>query len=190
MYFLISLPKYYLPIMTSIKIRPLRPSDLQQVYALIEAAFRDDPHSDQDESSLVERLLFSPASIPTLSLVALQDDKIAGYILVSRVQIKTDHGDIPYLSMAPVAVHPAYQRNGIGGELILQVHKNAAKLGEAGIVLIGHNTYYPRFGYQSARDVGISFPFDIPEEYCMVKPIGNQLPPAGFIEYPPAFYGN
>ena len=62
-----------------------------------------------------------------------------------------------------MAVLPNYQGNGIGGHLIEFAHKKARELGFASIILLGHPTYYPKFGYRKASDFDIQLPFDVPD---------------------------
>jgi len=72
------------------------------------------------------------------------------------------------LALAPLAVDPAYQRKGIGGELIKAAHQRAKELGFQAIVILGHPQYYPKFGYQKSIDYGISLPFEVPAENATV----------------------
>ena len=93
------------------------------------------------------------------------------------------------LAVAPLVVHPAHQRRGVGGLLLREAHRIAADLGYGTAVLLGHKDYYPRFGYRRADACGITFPFEAPAECCMVKELlPGALPTArGHVQYPPAF---
>lgn len=94
------------------------------------------------------------------------------------------------LSVAPLAVLPDFQKQGIGGKLLKEAHKRAALLGYGTAVLLGHKDYYPRFGYRKAMDFGIEFPFDVPDDFCMVigllPGIVNKV--SGMVRYPAAFF--
>ena len=172
-----------------INIRQEKPTDREQVFDVIQAAFKDIEESDQSEGYLVDRLRGSSSFIPELSLVAETDDRIVAHILVSKVEIVSDNKVFSVLSLAPVSVLPAYQSCGIGSRLINKAHEIACSLGFTSIVLIGHKEYYPRFGYQPASMFDIAFPFDIPDPYCMaceLKP--NALDGIhGMVRYPPEF---
>lgn len=72
------------------------------------------------------------------------------------------------MALAPVAVAPAYQGQGIGSALMEEAHQKAAALGHTSIVLLGEPAYYRRFGYAMARDFGIQIPFDEGGDYSMV----------------------
>ena len=153
----------------AILIRQARTADYPSVYALVEATFADMPESDHKEQDLVERLRLSEAFVPPLSIVAETDKgQIVGYVLLTKVEIVSDGRATTSLAVAPLAVLPAFQRQGIGGRLLREAHTRAAELGYRTAVLIGHKDYYPRFGYRQARDWGIAFPFDIPAECGML----------------------
>ena len=51
--------------------------------------------------------------------------------------------------------------------LVREGHRRAAELGYGAAVVLGHEGYYPRFGYRRASLYGIRFPFDAPDECCM-----------------------
>jgi putative acetyltransferase len=91
-------------------IRDERPGDEEAIRQLVEAAFRDHPHSDQREHHLIDAL--RSASALTLSLVAEEDGAPIGHIAFSPVTIGgTFHN---WYGLAPVAVTPARQHHGIG----------------------------------------------------------------------------
>lgn len=75
------------------------------------------PHTDGTEHLLVGRLRKTPEYIPELSLVALCDDQIVGYLMLSKIAIEQDGKSALSLALAPVAVLPAYQGQGIGSRL-------------------------------------------------------------------------
>ena len=88
--------------------------------------------------------------------------------MLTKVEIVSTDNIITSLSVAPLAVLPEFQRQGIGGMLIREAHKIAASLGYGSAVLLGHKDYYPRFGYQKAINFGIGFPFDVPHDFCFL----------------------
>ena len=145
-------------------IRQETHKDFKAVFNLIEEAFKTEKYSDHKEQFLVERLRKSAAFIPELSLVAEIDGKIVGHILITKLKIN----EFDSLALAPVSVLPEFQGKGIGGKLIIESHKKAKELGYQSIVLLGHETYYPRFGYERADKYGIELPFEVPKENCMV----------------------
>ncbi|MBL1219959.1 N-acetyltransferase [Chryseobacterium sp. L7] len=171
-------------------IRQEEEKDHQKVFQLTEEAFRNMEHSDHQEHFLVERLRKSEAFIPELSLVAeTENGEIAGHILFTKLQIQNDAETFESLALAPVSVHPEFQNRGIGGQLILRGHAIAKELGYSSVILIGHENYYPKFGYEKTSNFGISFPFDIPEINGMaVELVKDGLKNIkGIVKYPKEF---
>jgi predicted N-acetyltransferase YhbS len=145
------------------EIRQETSNDVAKVYDLVKESFRTEQYSDHKEHDLVDRLRKSSHFIPELSLVAVLNENIIGYILLTLAGIKMYDSVRPTLSLAPVAVHPKHQKRGIGAGLMKYAHHMAEKLGYESIVVIGHQDYYPKFGYKHAQEFGIRFPFDVPE---------------------------
>lgn len=150
-----------------INIRQEVQADYPIVFNLIEQAFRNELLSDKKEQFLVERLRKSDSFISELSLVAEVNNEIVGYILLSKISITTDIESITSLALAPVAVLPTFQKKGIGGKLIEEAHRIAKELGYQSIILLGHEKYYPKFGYLPLHHLNIKLPFDAPKENCM-----------------------
>ncbi|MGR3856460.1 MULTISPECIES: GNAT family N-acetyltransferase [Chryseobacterium] len=173
-----------------ITIRQEEKKDHQQVFQLTEEAFREMEHSDHQEQFLVEKLRKSDAFIPELSLVAEDENgRIAGHILFTKIKIVNEEKSFESLALAPVSVKPEFQNQGIGTKLILEGHRIAKELGYKSVILIGHEKYYPRFGYKKTSNFGVSFPFDIPEENGMaVELVKDGLKDRkGVVKYPHEF---
>lgn len=185
-----------------IRVREEREWDFPAIFRLVESAFEGMEESDHREQFLVERLHRSGTYVPQLSLVAESEEgEVAGYVLLTEVDIVEgeEKGDgeksesaksVKSLGVAPLAVRPDYQGQGIGGMLLKEAHRIAAALGYGSAVLLGHKDYYPRFGYRRAAEFGIKFPFDVPEEFCMAMEL---LPEAladvhGTVRYPDTFF--
>jgi putative acetyltransferase len=101
------------------------------------------------EATIVALLRQRRAFDPELSLVAEIDGRVIGHVLFSPYQIRLLDQTIPAVNLAPIAVDPKYQGQGIGSQLILEGHTLAAARGYLVSFLLGHTTYYPRFGYQT-----------------------------------------
>ena len=108
-----------------IEIRQESQKDYEEVYRVVKTAFEMAEHSDGNEQDLVVALRNSDSFIPELSLVAVKEDKIVGYILFTKIKI----GNHEEIALAPLAVLPEYQKQGIGSMLIEQGHKIAKQLG-------------------------------------------------------------
>ena len=163
-------------------IRPERPEDFQQIESLLDAAFEG-----QEESALVRKIRGSADYIPDLSLVAEQQKTIVGHIMLSYVRLHEGDRKWNVLSLGPVAVLPRYQKTGIGGRLINEALRIAEERNEALVVLLGHDTYYPRFGFEKASSRGIYPPIkDWPDANYMVRALPNYSPEMrGKVSYPP-----
>lgn len=173
-----------------ITIRKEEEKDYEQVFQLTEEAFRDMEHSDHHEQFLVENLRKSDAFIPELSLVAEDENgRIAGHILFTKIKIVNGSESFESLALAPVSVKPEFQNQGLGGKLITEGHRIARELGYQSVILIGHEKYYPRFGYEKTSNFGVSFPFEIPEENGMaIELVKDGLKnKKGMVKYPKEF---
>lgn len=170
-------------------IRQETNKDHQEVFKVIEQAFMNEAFTDHQEQFLVERLRKSEAFIPELSMVAELDGKVIGHILLTKIKINNDNNSFESLALAPVSVLPDHQGKGIGGELILSAHEKAKELGFSSIVILGHESYYPRFGYQQVHLFNIQLPFEVPKENCFaIELIKNGLDGvSGVVEYAKEF---
>ncbi len=107
-------------------IRKEQTEDYSEVEALVTAAFEEAEHSDGNEALLVRALRKSGSFVPALSLVAVSEEgRIIGHILFTEVRI----GPNTALALAPLSVHPDFQRKGVGTALIGQGHHAARNMG-------------------------------------------------------------
>ncbi len=144
-------------------IRQEREKDHDEVYSLVKRAFESAEHSDGNEQDLVNELRKGSAFVPELSLVAEKDGRLAGYILFTEGKVGSDR----VLVLAPLAVLPEYQKQGIGTALIKEGHKIAGQMGYGYSIVLGSETYYPRVGYVPASVFGIEIPHGMPENNFM-----------------------
>ena len=166
------------------EIRMESVGDEAAVRHVIEQAF-----ARKNEADLVDALRDSGDFI--ISLVALHDGQIVGHVLFSPVRIELSKTTKQAIALGPVAVLPDYQRQGIGGQLIEKGLQACRENGFAIAVVLGHPTYYPRFGFVSAKPLGIRWEHDVPAEVFMVMPLtDNALAGVtGVVKYHPAFNG-
>lgn len=174
----------------TVVLRQEQASDFEAVFEVIRRAFEKEEYSDQREQYLVERLRNSSAFIPELSIVAETEGKVVGHILMTKIQIKDKDATHPSLALAPVSVLPEFQGKGIGARLIHKAHEVADSLGFSSSVLLGHEKYYPRFGYERTDKYNIRLPFPAPPENCMVKSLraGGLEGVEGMVEYAEEFF--
>ena len=168
----------------NVRIRQETASDHTAVHQLLVDAF-----GQEDEAKLVEILRNDPCFIPELSLVGLKDDQIVGYILLSKIMIIENNERSLSLALAPMAVDPGFQRNGIGGQLIREAHKKAIWMGFDSVIVLGHEHYYPRFGYKPADHWNIRCPYPVTKEVFMGKELisGSLNGISGEVKYAQAF---
>ncbi|WP_417887578.1 GNAT family N-acetyltransferase [Zunongwangia sp.] len=173
-----------------IKIRQEKPEDHQEVFELIRETFLQESNSDHQEHFLVNRLRKSSYFLPQLSLVAEYDHKIVGYVLLIRITIQNDKDKFPALALAPIAVLPNFQQKGIGSKLLSIVHKKAKNLDYELVIVLGHEEYYPRFGYEQANKFDIQAPFEVPAKNFMLKELTPNAAQhiSGMVVYPEVFH--
>lgn len=170
--------------MNQLVIRQETAPDHVAVYQLVKEAFASAEHCDGNEQDLVSALRASSAFIPELSLVAVADGSIVGHILFTKVLV----GEHTALALAPLSVHPAYQRQGVGLALMKAGHGIAQKLGYDYSIVLGSSNYYPKVGYVPASTYGILAPFDVPDENFMVLKLNDGAAALnGTVKYDKAF---
>lgn len=155
----------------------------KNIYGLNKSAF-----GQENESKLVEKIRKGSNFIPELSLIAEIDGRIVGYILLSRIKIINNHA-FKTLSLAPMAVLHEFQNKGIGSGLIKKGLEKAKELGFDSVIVLGHEKYYPGFGFKKAAEWDIKCPFEVPEEAFMALELthGALEGKAGTIKYPDEF---
>ena len=159
-----------------------RPEDAAALRDLLLAAF-----PTADEADLVESLrVDANAWIDGLSWIAHADGdpRPVAQALLTRAHIEGQ----PVLALAPCAVLPTQQRRGAGSAAIRAALEAAREQGENLVIVLGHADYYPRFGFRPASRLGVTAPFDVPDEAFMALALDPSRPTRrGQIEYPSAF---
>ncbi len=125
-------------------IRPETVADYAMIADVHARAFTNQRRVGLIVSLLRHRRAFDP----DLSLVAELDGRVVGHVLFSPYRMRLLNQTVVTVNLSPIAVDPAYQSQGIGGRLISEGHALATAKGYALSILVGHPTYYPRFGYQ------------------------------------------
>jgi len=117
-------------------------------------SFRDAPPTGSDDDgneALLTRKLRSCASfVPELDYVAELDGSVIGNIMYARSKVIGDDCEWETLTFGPVSVLPKYQRDGVGSALIRKTLDVARDLGYRAVLIFGHESYYPRFGFKPA----------------------------------------
>ena len=145
---------------------------------------------EKKEAVLVDLLREKDEFIPQLSLVAILNDEIVGHILFTKIKIIDDNKkEHESLALAPMAVLLKYQKKGIGGKLINKGLNIATRLNYQSVIVLGHEHYYPKFGFAPTRKWNIKTPFEVPSHAFMgVKLAKNGLKNvSGIVKYPKEF---
>ena len=121
-------------------LRTERPGDMLPVYEMVTAAF-----GRTDEAELVNRLRECGAAVVTM--VEEEEYEFMGHLMLSPITINGVEG--PWLGLAPVAVHPDWQGQGIGSDLIREGLDTALEMDWKGVVVLGDPAYYSRFGFRT-----------------------------------------
>jgi putative acetyltransferase len=108
-----------------------------------------------------------------LSLVAEADLDIVGHIAFSPVVVDSAQETSYGVGLAPMAVAPAHQRQGIGGKLIDDGLRRLRDAGHRFCVVLGHAEYYPRHGFARASDFGIRWERQVPDDVFFVRELAQ-----------------
>jgi putative acetyltransferase len=167
-------------------IRRERPDDAAEVRSLVDAAFAPSTL----EGRIVDALRAGDRWLADFALVAVDPSgSIVGHVVTSLGNLTARDGSAgPILALGPLAVAPSAQGQGIGGELMRATIAIAIEQGWPVIVLLGHDTYYPRFGFESARALGIEPPEPWADKRWMALRLPAWTPGVrGTMHYPSAF---
>lgn len=141
-----------------IEIRDEQPGDIDTVRQVNLDAFGQDL-----EGRIVDALRANGAA--RLSLVALDAGAVVGHIVFSPLLV----GSVAGLGLGPMAVAPRHQRRGIGSHLVKAGIERVRAAGCPFVVVIGHPTFYPRFGFQPAAQFGLMSEWEVPPDAFMVN---------------------
>ena len=143
-------------------IRKSTESDLNYVLDVEAQAFGNE--EGPKIVDLVNGLLFDPTAIPLLSLMAVNDDRAIGHILFTNARISSSKKSISAAILAPLAVIPDAQSQGVGGQLIEEGLRLLSESGVELVFVLGHPDYYPRHGFKPAGALGFEAPYPIPDK--------------------------
>jgi len=101
--------------------------------------------------------------------------------------IETPLGSIAAVSLAPMAVLPERQGQQIGSELVRRGLAELRARGERIVIVLGHEHYYPRFGFSSEMARSLQSPFP-PDAFMALELVEGALAGIrGVVRYPAAF---
>jgi putative acetyltransferase len=154
-------------------LRFARPEDHDAIVALTDAAFEG-----EERAVRVVRELE-----PEISLVYEEDGAIVGHVMLTRMEL----GEHRPFQLSPLSVAPSHQNRGIGSQLTREALRLADGAGEPFVLVLGHPTYYPRFGFEPASPLGLEAPGDFGVAWMAVKLTAYDPAIRGRVVFPPAF---
>ena len=166
-----------------IVVRAERAADAEGVRRVNESAF-----GRKGEADLVDALRVD--AHPRVSLVAVEEGgEVVGHIFYSPVTVEPEAGVLLLMGLGPMAVLPRLQKRGVGSRLVKEGLEECRRLGGAAVVVLGHPTYYPRFGFAPASRLGLRCSYDVPDEVFMAQELtpGALGGRRGLVKYHAAF---
>ena len=127
-------------------------------------------------ANLANDLLDDKTAKPLLSLVAIENEKITGHIIFTKVRVSQTTEPVSAQILAPLAVLPNAQNKGVGSKLIKEGLRQLKQSGVYLVFVLGHQDYYPRLGFKPAGTLGYEAPYHIPEKNAgawMVQELHN-----------------
>ncbi|HWG44660.1 MAG TPA: N-acetyltransferase [Gemmataceae bacterium] len=165
----------------SIVIRPESTADHEAIRHVNRLAF-----GQNAETSLVDALRDS--GYVRVSLLAEKAGQVVGHILFSDLPIITGAGTVPALALAPMAVLPEFQNQGIGSALVRSGLDECRQQGHKIVVVLGHPHFYPRFGFSPALAAHLEAPFLGSDSFMGLELVAGALDGVvGWVQYPPPF---
>lgn len=142
-------------------IRKAEMGDADRIHELHQRAF-----DTEAEANLVDAL--QGAAIPLISLVAEDGAVLLGHILFSQVSIPGWDGRKRVAGLAPLAVLPEHQNQGIGTLLVEKGLSLCLSSGYDAVVVFGYPRYYTRFGFVPALEFNLRCEYNVPDDVFMV----------------------
>jgi putative acetyltransferase len=162
-------------------IRPEEDDDRDAVYNVNVSAFET-----SSEAILVDTL--RERAHPVISLVATIDAEVVGHIMFSPVTL-AGNSNLKVMGLAPMAVLPVHQNQGIGSELVRAGLEECRRMRFSAVVVLGHPAFYPRFGFLPSSKFGIDSEYEVPEDVFMAMELepGALTGKTGRVKYHTAF---
>lgn len=158
-------------------IRIVRPADHAAIAAVTDAAF-----GGPAESLILKRLRADGDML--FELVELDGDEITGHVAFSRLW--ADSVQL-FAALAPLSIRPDRQNQGGGGRLTRAGLDLAKEFGAHAVMVLGHPTYYPRFGFSREAAARVASPYSNSPAFMALalEPGALDLPLT--VAYPDAF---
>ena len=161
-------------------VRPATGADLPAIESIHKAAFGGDA-----EARLV-RMVEADGDV-LVSRVAGIEGATGGHVLFSRMRVVADGEPLAAVGLAPVGVLPSYQGLGVGSALIRDGLARLPALGTGLCFVLGHASYYPRFGFSADLAARFVSPYAGPHFMALALDSTLALPERGVADYASAF---
>lgn len=163
------------------RIREETTGDIRATHRVHELAF-----DSSAEAQLVD--LLRSRGVAAISLVAEDEGEIVGHILFSPVSIDPPDSNWHALGLAPVAVLPDRQRQGIGKTLINEGLQCCKERGVHLVFVLGDPAFYTKFGFRLALDYGLGNEYQADEHFMVVELTPGVVDSfSGLVKYAPEF---
>ena len=159
-------------------------ADIEAISALTAEAFAGSEFGHNGEAELIGQLRESCGD--SLSMVANSADAMVGHVLFTPVVIRGEQ-EVHGMGLERMSVDPAMQRTGVGSRLIAAGLERLARDRCPFVVVLGHPSYYPRFGFLPASQYGVSHGFaGIPQHVFFMRALEAET--AGLVADGAAYY--
>jgi putative acetyltransferase len=161
--------------MDGLKLRLATEADRPAIAELNTRAF-----GRPDEARIVAEL--EKAGDVLLQVLAEKDGRVVGHILFYPMGVR---GKLGGAGLGPMSVDPSVQRSGIGSQLI---NTGLGIMKESGVPIVfvlGHDTYYPKFGFSEKAAEEFECKFNGPNFMALRMRFGP--PMSGELIFPAAF---
>ena len=138
-----------------VAIRDVEQADGPAIDSLYPKAFPD------EELLPLVRALSKPGT-RAIPLVGVVDSQVAGHVIFTLCGISGD--ELRAALLAPLAVAPEWQRQGVGTALVTAGLERMKEEGVSIVCVLGDPAYYGRFGFES--EALIEPPYPLPPEWA------------------------
>ena len=171
--------------MTDIQVRPETSDDISAIDVVNLSAFQGEA-----EAKFVTNMRKSANFKPEMSLVAEFNGRIVGHVLLTRVTLRKDSGEVSILLLGPMSVVPSQSHRGIGTALIKAAVDKTKELHFGAVIVIGHPDYYKRSGFEAGSKWSLRFSINILEDAVTAMELDKGvLEGGGEVVLPPDFSG-
>ena len=139
-----------------VEIRKEEPDDYRKTERMTQLAFWNKYNQGCDEHLLVRKLRQIEEYLPEISRIAVKDGEVIGAIMYSKAWVQDGETRHEVAAFGPLCVDPKWQGCGVGEMLLKETMKLAAEAGYPGIVIFGEPDYYPRVGFKTCDQFGIT----------------------------------